>query len=176
MPEDDAAEFGRRPGGRPGKKKGNKGNADRGGAWGPTKTMGSIQVRSRKGFSALMMEIKPGLYIVAQVRCDQDSFGAAGHPPVKAIAKDALTVVDQALETIFPARKAMREQREQQQAAIRRAERATRDADKSRKEADRATANARLLQAPPAPKAVTPAMAPWAATDDGDDGDDEGQD
>lgn len=134
--------------------------------WGGTATTpdGQTLITSRPGSCATVIELKPGLYVVATTRIRD---GVAGPADAKAIARDALNVVDQALDTIFPARRAAKEAR---QAAAKAQRRAERDLDAARKAQAEAERSRRLaaLATPGRTAVVTREDADWA-TDAEDD-------
>lgn len=89
--------------------KGGKNGKGRPRAWGPVKTIGTLQVRAQLGYRALSLEIRPGLWIVAEIRDGGPSqFGAA--TDAKEVVTQVLRVTDKTMDTIFPRRVARRQQ------------------------------------------------------------------
>jgi hypothetical protein len=141
--------------------------------WAPPLILGNgtIRIQSRVGYRALSMELKPGLWIIAELKDpDGESFG--GTNDVQAVAKTALTTVDQALDTIFPNRAAQKRQAAE-------AARDRKEARRLRRQLERQRAEQRALPAPqqqrllPAPSPVSRSNARWAPDDDDFDDDEE---
>lgn len=124
-----------------------------------------IRIQSRKGYRALSMEIEPGIWIVTELvdspeLLEQPKTGAAS--PAQQVAKDVLKVVDQALDTIFPARAERKRLDRDRKRQEKETARLRKEAEKARRDA----AKQRALQPPVSP--VTKKVAPWARNMDVD--------
>lgn len=123
-----------------------------------------VQLRASKGFRAASFELKPGLWIVAELRADAFELGATA----RQVTDDVLRTVDRTLDTLFPARARNKEQwaeQVRQRAEVDRRERELR----ARESAMRAVPPAQ--PAGPAPVAQDRALPRGAASwlDDEDD-------
>ncbi len=143
----------------------------------------NIRIQAADGYRGAFMELRPGLYLVAELRTDglQGEFGR--RVQVKDVTDEVMRVTDKALDAIFPARRAQKQSSSDD--ARRRAELARREQAQARREREQAereaaarAAQARVLPAPqaqlvlPAPRqsALPRGTARWLDEDYDDEG------
>ncbi len=116
----------------------------------------NVRIQAASGYRGAFLELRPGLYLVAELRDERGEFGRKVQ--VKDVTDEIVRVTDQALDAIFPRRRAQK--RTDRSEARRRAELARREQEQARRERQRAdreraereaaarTSQARALPAP----------------------------
>ncbi len=125
----------------------------------------NIRIQAADGYRGAFMELRPGLYLVAELRT-QGMEGEFGRKvQVKDVTDEIVRVTDQALDAIFPRRRSQKradrdEARRRAELARREQEQARRDRERAdRERADReAAARATQARALPAPQSQQRAL------------------
>jgi dTMP kinase len=97
----------------------------------------NIRIQAADGYRGAFLELRPGLYLVAELRDEafrRDEFGR--RVKVQDVTNEIVRVTDKALDTIFPARRANK--RAEQDALTRRAQLVRRERELARKEREAA--------------------------------------
>ncbi len=123
--------------------------------WGEAVPLGeNIRIQAAEGYRGAFMELRPGLYLVAELRTEgmEGEFGRK--VKVKDVTDEIVRVTDKALDAIFPRRRAQkqseRDERKRREALARRErEQAIRE-----REQREAAQRARALPAPRAQRAL----------------------
>ena len=142
----------------------------------------NIRIQAADGYRGAFLELRPGLYLVAELRTDglEGEFGRKVQ--VKEVTDEVMRVTDKALDSIFPGRRAHKQgggddTRRRADLARREQEQARREREIAEREAAARAAQARALPAPqaqlalPAPRqsALPRGTARWLDEDYDDD-------
>ncbi len=122
----------------------------------------NIRIQAADGYRGAFMELRPGLYLVAELRTDGPEGEFGRKVQVKDVTDEVMRVTDKALDAIFPARRAQKQSSRDD--ARRRAELARREQAQARREREQAereaAARAAQARALPAPQAQLALPAP----------------
>lgn len=94
----------------------------------------NIRIQAADGYRGAFLELRPGLYLVAELRDERGEFGRKVQ--VKDVTDEIVRVTDQALDAIFPRRRSQK--RADRDEARRRADLARREQEQARRERQRA--------------------------------------
>gem|GEM_PF-5594233 len=128
--------------------------------WGEAVPLGeNIRIQAAEGYRGAFLELRPGLYLVAELRT-QGMDGEFGRKvQVKDVTDEIVRVTDQALDAIFPRRRAQKQAERDERK--RRKAMALREREQARREREQREAATRT-PALPAPQAQRALPAPQA--------------
>jgi len=124
----------------------------------------NLRIQAADGYRGAFMELRPGLFLVAELRTDGLEGEIGRKVQLKDVTDEIVRVTDKALDTIFPARRAQKqasrdEARRREQLARRerdaaRQERQRAERERAEREAAARAAQARALPAPQAQRTL----------------------
>lgn len=125
--------------------------------WGEAVPLGeNIRIQAAEGYRGAFMELRPGLYLVAELRTEgmEGEFGRK--VKVKDVTDEIVRVTDKALDAIFPRRREQREARKEQARQRRELQRREQAQARREREARERAEQRRAARALPAPRQPVP--------------------